>query len=308
MSNNLIKYKKLITYNKNYAVEAHGLVNPWNICYLNSVIQGLISCPAFVQMILLNGYDHCIQNIKPPDTLYLLLIMCSGQVSANPDRWDINFGSKLLRELNKVRLANGENVVTEKTQYETTDALIYLIEKCINRESVTRLFAYNKKPKCDKCNTPQKKYIYSDITLMIHPKITSNADLESFISNREVTNFQKLTCTSCKNSINDYTLLTMPNILVLVYPPGYGKWESPYPETLTIRRYGKIKKYMLVSLSLHIGSNDRGHYISYSLRKNGNGTSIYKLNDSEDPELESDWPRDKKSAENVYMAFYHVCD
>jgi uncharacterized UBP type Zn finger protein len=304
-------YNKLITYNKKYAFEAHGLLNPSNICYLNSLIQGLISCPAFVQMILLNGYDHCRVNVQPPDTLSLLLRMCSGQISANPDLWDNQYGTKLLKALNDVRESENKDVVEETTQYDPTDALNYLIEKCINRKSVTQLFTYIKKLKCDNCNTQKKINIYSDITMMIYPDITSNIALESFISNKCHTDSQELDCVNCKKKYASHDLISMPNILVLVYPlaNGYNKWESPYTETLTIRgKNNTIKKYMLVSLSLHIGLDGSGHYVSYSLRKNGDGTSIYLLNDSKEPKLENNWPTDEDSAKNVYMAFYHVCD
>jgi len=310
----------LISFKPNLLLYPFGLYNNSVLCYFNSLLQTLLSCTSITEYLLRNETE-----LKQNKFLSLYIQLIKKYINSD------NHSNYLVDNLNLILFNEFLAIIKLKKKkfgYDQEDSgeLLILLLEIINDTYITNLFLHRYKCDiyCQNCKTITN--IKSDISSFFEININDLNDkflkyeldknlsnLNKYIRNNysELENYE---CSNCKYNnmnikINRLTLV--PTIIVINLNKYIQKYNYQYPiEMLFINKsFEKCYKYKLISIINHSGSQNFGHYITKTIRKNheyknfnNEEFDIYLLNDTS-------YQKDNfKSDSNTYLLFYHYIE
>jgi ubiquitin C-terminal hydrolase len=250
----------------------HGFVNHNSICYLNSILQSLLSCKKFVKHII-NNREEYPENSLPKIIIELIL------KNAKKDS-DAPYLS--------VKINNNMKYRGQQCAYEI---LLKIIEDC-KTESIFQ----NKIEKtfyCFNCNDSVK--VISETCYIFNYFEINNKNFTKKI-NVNFTDISDYKCDKCKKTSNLIivnTLKTTSEIFVISFNKFIKKDTIEFPDELLLT--DKKKKYKLVSSINHMGSTSGGHYWCETKRNE----KIYHIDDMSINEI-----KDIERNQNNFLLFY----
>lgn len=267
------------------AVRSFGLQNTGSICYFNSLIQGLISCPIFISAIK----RHVTSNneVAVAFAAFLDHIMSTDTpvITANP----------ILQQIVNTHVFFG------RQQEDASEGFDLLLEKLGDNiskvfESKWRVDVY-----CDTCNAFVSNATDTMNRLIMEQKYIALSDdgFEGYAS-AHMSQFDDYTCNTCKKKnvkgMKVSRLIAPPDIYVISFNKFLSKWkDEDYPYEMDVI-YDRTKKktYRLAAIIKHYGGRDGGHYTAIGIR----GPKAYAFNDAQCTETKF------TQSENDYMLFY----
>lgn len=295
---------RLSTYNSEFVPQVFSLQNNSVLCYLNSLIQSLLSCPSFTEYLISNRdvyiekkneQGQIIQSFNKIVDEYLKLyekhlFKNSGSKFQHP-KTDNAF--PILRELNNLRRVSGSKYHLSLNRQEDIHEGLTLILDSIGGD-VENLFhcRYRCELKCRACgkrsfpgNDPnhiEPPEIFIDLSEE-NPHIQDNLNTKEQIENYIKRNIQipeDYKCENCgavnttdpktgeveENIIQIYSLARLSEIIVLLFKKYKKKRTIYFPPILEFKAMTGNLKYRIVSQVEHSGSMSGGHYIAKCLR------------------------------------------
>lgn len=248
-----------------------GLYNIGNICYLNSLMQALFSCPSL--------------NKK-------MARQCSPLAFEYNKIYDGN--TSHVGGLLKI-IKNNTHKLQYGRQEDAHEGLMMLLE-CLD-SSITGLFGvqYNMTLRC-KCGMKQKKTEPSELFVDYYGE--QNEDLERHIMlNRYTPHEYK--CDRCGTIGSTEIIKSLHDlnyIIIVTFKKYKTKSSIKFPPKLKLWHNNTRYKYRIVAQIEHMGSMHGGHYVARCLR----GSEVYLFNDRSISESKF------IPTANTYMVFYHL--
>ena len=266
----------MLVYNDTYSSTPTGLTNIGSICYLNSLLQALLSCTSFVQQI----YHTASGN--PIIKQFINVCMYNKTIS--------NFGINMYNILNKHFHAA---LYGQHCFHEVFDILMDSIST-INELSQLFSHTYKTYSFCTKCDrwSRHKDSVENAFMINSETKIT-----EDCIQTPEI-QLDNLECTTCKDRSQKkirYVLSVIPEILVIISQNYEKKQYIEFPPTL---KFTDKLQYIAVAQIEHIGSRTDGHY--WTCCRRDLSETWYCCDDGVITKTEF------KPTINTYAIFYHV--
>ncbi|MCK4967690.1 MAG: hypothetical protein KAS12_01430 [Candidatus Aenigmarchaeota archaeon] len=265
------------------------------ICYLNSLLQGLMSCTSFADELLTYENDTTIT-----DTAKIMIEFIKAvRSNINPHI----YSAKILKVLKADLARNNAGKRFGNQQESASEGFIYILDM-INIGSVSRLFINRTRLTlyCVNCKnevstttdiSPQYEY-FANTTSLTPDEFSEFFRHQSCI-------VEDYTCEKCKKkgkALRSQQLIMLPEILFVVMNKYYQKSKKYIPHEFTMpQRDGGIIKYKLVSIINHSGSLGGGHYTAQALRQGG----IYNCNDMTISNMSG-----FQNEENTYICIFHL--
>lgn len=278
----------LTPYNPKYTIKSNGFINMGNTCYINSLLQALISCTSIFEVLdRIKDKPHVLKN---PIALYLLDLFHSSKKGESINRKCINIWKTIIEVSNKRK---DNNMMQLGQQEDAHEGLMIMLDIFDTIPEIAILFQhrYCKQIYCDVCKkiVVDKKEINSVLEADPNLKIDQiekfkNLDsnynkqmsLNQFILKQNSYVDENFICPNlqCKSKGFKFmsTYLTMvPEILPIVLKKYNRKIVTPFPEKLYFDKKNSNERlvYMLVACIDHIGNRNGGHYYSFGLREDG---------------------------------------
>lgn len=307
----------LIEFKSNFLVYPFGLYNNSVICYFNSLIQTLLSCTSITEYLLYN--EEKVKNnnfLKIYITILKKYIQSENHSNFLVDNTNLLLFNELLQAIKQKNIKFGYD-------QEDSGELLLLLLEIINDVNITNLFLH--KYKCDiyckKCkniiNIKNDTSIFFEVDIN---EINNNflkydidikfSNLNKYIRNNysELDNYKCTKCDYSTSNIKINRLTLVPTIIIINLNKYNEKYDFQYPMELYF--INKISnncfKYKIISTINHSGTQNFGHYIAKSIRKNheyknynDKELDVYLLNDTS-------YQKDNfKSNPNSYLLFYH---
>jgi ubiquitin C-terminal hydrolase len=297
----------LILYDKDKLLEPFGLINTGVICYMNSLLQALLSCTAFNRIVLEN--EEYMHKTKIGTVLFEFII-CATE---NPKDTGI-FSQKIVSTLVDELKVRHPNIIYGRGQECASEGLSLLLELLNGPEiqltddtmfnPISKLFyaKYKKIVSCEKCNHKIESMEYRNQHI-IHKYDNLAKDIIMSITMLSGYKCDKCSESECCKEIVSITRI--PEILVitdavilacrLFHQPTI---INPTPPGFVFNGIdGPIKYYKIAQVE-QSGSLNSGHYISKGIRK---GLKPYLFNDQSVGEIDRLSP-----TPNTFLTFYHV--
>lgn len=265
-----------IGYQSSFTPQIFGLQNNSALCYLNSLIQSLISCPSFNYYLLsskLNNkiVDEYLQLYKRqqlPDNLEYI----------KPGMDD---AFNILRELNAARRKSNVSFnLSLNAQEDVHEGLLLLLDSIGGNIEKKFQVRYKSEIFCKKCKnitTPGNSENYIEPPELVidlsEEDITSKEHMEQLIK-RNIQVPKDYKCEKCgaintdnaRNIIHVYSLVKLSEILVIIFKKYTKKKNIFFPEYLDFKTMTGELKYRLVAQIEHSGNTHGGHYQCKCLR------------------------------------------
>ena len=307
----------LIPFKPNFLIYPFGLYNNSIICYFNSLIQALLSCTRITEYLLYNKEKFKNNNFIK---IYINIIKKYIQTENHSNFLVDNDNLILFNEL--IQSLKLKNIRFGYDQEDSGELLLLLLD-VINDPFINNLFLHKYKCNIYCKNCKKINEVKEDSSIFFEVDITEinnnflNYEIDKHLSNLNKyirNNFSDLdnyNCSQCQNKninikINRLTLV--PTIIVINLNKYIKKYDFQYPIELVFinKLLNNCYKYKLVSTINHSGTQNFGHYIAKSIRKNheylsynSNEFEIYLLNDTS-------YNKDNfKAHANSYLLFYH---
>ena len=245
-----------------------GFLNTGAICYFNSLVQSLLSCPIFLKTVYRNADGADLSKVDG-QTIFALFF----KYIVYERQWDQTFTSKLLH------LMGGFQPNQSSSEYFLKLADYCKIDKLFESHTETTTTCMN-------CNHTNRT---KDTTSFF--MIDDNFN-EFSASRRESDGFN---CDACKQKVTviiESKLVSVSPIMVFSFNKYFGKKNIFYPEKFTI---DGDKTYILMSTIEHMGVLNAGHYFCRTIR---NGDT-FTIDDQRVTPLDKLEPLD-----STYMVFY----
>lgn len=264
-----------------YRLYPSTLINRGVSCWLNSIVQGLVSCPNFCQVIrknikknMDNEIYHAFYSFMSLNQKGLLTDECSVRILESLNR--------LNREsMNSVKLAQNqmcsldflENVIEALHDPEITDLFTskYVTETiCTHCSKATCILTHHFYIGLKKTELPDSKKYARDIVsrdIAIDAWKCPQCSLESF----DIKSTSRL-ITCPKICIVQFDKINNTNVVSVT---------DHFELSMTVGNYMRSLQYNIVSTICHYGPTTGGCYIANCLRKNPSDDTLswYKLND-----------------------------
>lgn len=293
-------------YDKKYVPIKFGLNNTGVICHLNSLLQGIASCPAVIKTTLSN-YDYLSRTITGKAFYEFISKLHDGSPSVG--NYSIIVLKALITDLRKRR----PHFQYGPGQESASEGLVLLLDMMDvphekNNNPISHLFyhRYQAIIYCRDCEKSVSKELdvavqfnmfYLD-TLKTKPQ-TPEEFTKLLLTQASI--LEDYRCDDCKvknKGIRYYILRMIPEVLVILFNIYHKKINHYIPDHIEFPSKNKTTlNYRRVSQIEHFGSRGGGHYISRGIRSDGD---VYVMNDSMVQKSEF------KQNPNIYMVFYHL--
>lgn len=313
----------LVQYDSRLTPKPFGLHNPGVLCWVNSLIQCMLSLPAFNKFLL----DHKNKFISERNALGLhLLELLRGVGSVG----SVGSSERIAVELaRKQYLALGQqqdahegyqlllNCIINDTHHDPIDIRANSLEEQFHIRHDTIISCKNCKSKRvvqHENNAGEPPTIFIDIPYRDphHGRIDTQEKVQSYINNRS--EFREgHRCETCDavNTKDERVIVTstvlrrLSSVITVVFKnyPQYtrtgSKLKHYFPQELEFNAKGNaLLVYRPVAKIEHLGSESGGHYFAVCERH----SRQYKMNDS----LTTPVDAVITPTENTYMVFYHL--
>lgn len=306
---------ELIPYQEELVSVVFGLPNHDGVCYLNSLIQALLSCPAF------NRYMQILaERGNPSAGAALLGSLFAGQLSLEGRGRAV----MALRGLLTERLGAGG-------QQDIHEGMVLLLELLGQQVDMLFHIRYATSLLCRTCGAHRTEgrtqIAPPEIVLDLGEQVESKEWLEQYIL-RHTQTPHDYRCEHCgeRNGQDGvpvqlcYHLRRLSEVIVLLFKKyrergareEHEKYKVYYPDTLDLPTGHCIMHYRVVARVEHYGTSGRGHYTATCLRPPRRDTiraadvrgsvdhEIYLFDDERVYHARTLAP-----TSNTYMVFYH---
>lgn len=283
----------LIKYDKDYVISPNGFKNNGVICYFNSMLQALLSCSAFNQIIKKSTINNPVIKILK-DLL---------NKKENESNVDISSYSLVLWNSMTQLLCKNKGVARSEFmqgQQCAGEGFQYLIESMEQDNNIQNLFfhRYRSLVACKICNkfVSNVNCVYNLFEIPCDTK-----DIGEFIkkNSSDVIDY-KCKCGDTDNKKKLNVLTMIPEILVIMSKKytvnGKIQIITDFPQSIDFMMSGKSVTYNAVAQIEHSGGLNGGHYWAVCKRKDG----WYKFNDNSVSSSEF------KPTNETYIVFYHI--
>lgn len=304
----------LLPLNQNYLSKGHGLANLGNSCYLNSIMQCILSCPAIFEELDKNSHKNHIKN----NTFAQHLIELSKSALSGENIMEK--GVVIWRDI--INISNNRKdkyKILAGAQEDAHEGLMLFLDSLDRIPEIKRLFMHRHRIQitCDVCKKRVVDKYEENCVFEVQPDLKTEQhekfkdideyfnrpmSLNEFLRKQNGYVDEDFTCPNeaCKAKGHKFktTSITMlPEILPIVLKKYDRKVLTPFPHTLEFVVLGGKKKmvYQLTAQCEHAGSTMGGHYWAVCLRADGWKT----LNDSSVSSGQSG------PTPNTYILFYN---
>jgi ubiquitin C-terminal hydrolase len=260
-------------YNEEYLPPPLGSMNTGAICWLNSLMQSLLSCPVFVRRVL--GSKRKLGRTEIGEALYTVV----WTAMYDHDRFPYTVG--LLKKqitIQKKSFGNGQECASE--------GLLYLLELVQGSKDyfLSNLFMHRIRCDflCEQCRVCRSSGVDYGISLQLFQLTTPITTAEEFVANLKVhLSPSDKPCDDCGATlVRRYRLTMVPEIVIVMFNK-YGvqvpRLAHYVPRQFTLPGTdGSEMIYMQVAQIEHHGSLHGGHYFAKCLRQGG----VFLLNDA----------------------------
>lgn len=298
-------------FDADYLPFPFGLDNTGIICWLNSIIQSLLSCTA-LNKIILEVKDELNNRFARE---YARLVYFTVEVAKSSD-WNPDSVRRASSELQRAfaECVRAKYSRTIGYQQECVDEAFTMMIDLFDHPRIASLFSNNYElqiccPFCKEMVSAVRDKTYKIEVFTQQPIADARAFNDYLrIHQSPMDHYECPKCklTSTPNRIERLTMLR--EIVTLVfnkYGTKYGSSESRFfpPELKFQAKGGGWLMYRQVAQIEHVGSLHGGHYyadVIRSLPGTDNKLDFYRVNDS------SAVPNRPMPTTNTYMAFYHL--
>lgn len=276
-----------------------GFNNIGAICWLNSLLQSLVSCTSLTKYMLEN------KDLFALNPLAIAYIGLLERALANPQPALMGASVDVLSGLMR---ANKSRIVLGNSQECANEALTMFID-LMHDSDVNALFnmVYKITIICPSCGVKTDK-TRDDILTVGIPHVAACNSREAFTMylKHHPNKLDYYTCEKCAMKsygvVRSYSLVRTSDIIVVVLDKHRAKYNQYYPQTLVFNeksaRLAPITYTQIASID-QSGGIHGGHYIAHALRRN---RVAHDFNDTMvGPGVLTPNP-------NTYMVFYHKDD
>jgi ubiquitin C-terminal hydrolase len=294
-------------FNNAKILKTCGLGNTGSICYLNSLLQALLSCTSLTEFFLSNEEKFIRENNKMAIE-YIKVIKSVKQSNSYRDViQSVGIANELIafaqkREKETIKMGHG--------QEDTGQGLTMFLE-AIDSDELYKFFMYKYIVKiwCLTCVEEISSMIDESCILEVPLRFSGlttdkseeldplNAHIRQYISALD-----DYTCLKCKNKkcCRVYQLTKVPEIITIQFNKFYEKPTVKFPPTLIFPALNNTNiNYKIVARIEHSGNQNGGHYWAHCFRKGEKKDNMYCLNDSS-VSIGTDLP-----SKETYFVFYH---
>lgn len=306
-------------FDKSFLVNPFGLNNTGVICYFNSLLQSLVSCPIFVETVL-SSYEY-LQQTNVGRALYVFVL------NAKNDK--VPSSASILMALKLDMCKRLPHDKFGQSQEDSAECLIKLLNmlddpdkisptntNVLSCNPISKLFysRYITQVVCNKCShktepKSEKHLIYrvntTNKSIVQFPKNPTDFGI-SMVKYASVTDEYKCdNCSEINTCYVTYKLTYIPEIIVVSFINIYTdeftghSHESYVPESIILPGHENDLMFKSVAQIAHYGNRSGGHYISYGLRSNN---KYYQFNDNSISAAHAQVGL--KNTQNIYMSFY----
>lgn len=273
---------ELEQYNPAGIPEIFGLRNSGTLCYLNSLIQSLVSCPAFNKYLITNRVKYTSNQVVMK---YLALLSRNSQHKPF-ERANVDDAFDILRELMNYRSGRGSGPgLSFFRQEDIHEGLTLFLDAIPGAESIFNV-RYACRIYCRSCkqSTVPGTSGHEEPPELVIDMSDSPAVTKQEIEDKIKVNVQvprDYTCEHCgaKNNYNPdtgeidsnilqiYRLARLSEVIVLLFKKYSGKRTMYYPPELEFKSMTKNLRYRIVAQVEHFGNMYSGHYSCECLRR-----------------------------------------
>lgn len=310
-------------YNPEFSYNPVGFNNIGFTCYYNSLLQGLLSCPSFVEEVMYfpNSGDPVIK------LLHYLIRHLKNLDSAPIEERDI-----MIDEINRLGPVSWKGMIQKLASKSREFAYFAAGQQCVAEgfslflqsieeyKDIQNLFLHRRRNKifCEDCKSYFSQVDELNNIFEVEPNFEQEVTIDNSPKNlNEFLLYQKnlidsdCVCTNCKTKsekIRTSTLVMIPEILFVMskkykYNKDSEQGEkidvyTDFPENLVFKSgRGSVFNYAAVAQIEHLGSSiNGGHYYAVCKRKN----KWYCINDNNVTEAIY------APTTNTYIVLYHV--
>jgi ubiquitin C-terminal hydrolase len=259
-----------------------GLKNTGSICYFNSLIQGLVSCPAFIPL------------FKGPVTTITAGVIHNFLQTVEKSEDNIFTIEPILKEVaDGLNFGNGQEDASEGFDL-FIDKAGPVIETAFKSEWKTNIY-------CGNCNSITGSGKDSMNRLIMEksfiPLAVERDPIEEYMSGH-MSQIDEYKCGKCGvkgPGMKVSRIVTPPDIYILSFNKFMDKWMADYPETAIVKLMdSSFVRYRVSAVIRHYGSMSGGHYNATVARDTG----VFVVDDT------NYTPAEFNNTDNDYIVIY----